>query len=119
MKDYRFPPLYDEPKKWEWKNLRCFSFNIGFWFSIHLEDWVALEFIRDDDEFGGRMTANLGPFELTFNYNTIRLMASDLDLSIEKRLEAPVYEEGEVVVSARLFSDIIRKLPNETIEEVS
>lgn len=48
--------------------------------------------------------------------NTIRLMASDLDLSIEKRLEAPVYEEGEVVVSARLFSDIIRKLPNETIE---
>jgi hypothetical protein len=69
MKSYRFPPLYDEPKKWEWKNLRCFSFNIGFWFSVHLEDWVALEFIRDDDEFGGRMTANLGPFELTFNYN--------------------------------------------------
>ena len=47
--------------------------------------------------------------------NTLTLSASDLDLSIEKRIEVSSEEEGSVVVSARLFSDIIRKLPNEEI----
>lgn len=50
------------------------------------------------------------------NDNTLTLSASDLDLSIEKKIEVSVEEEGSVVVSARLFSDIIRKLPNEDIE---
>jgi len=48
--------------------------------------------------------------------NTLTLSASDLDLSIEKRIEVSSEEEGSVVVSARLFSDIIRKLPNEEIQ---
>jgi len=48
--------------------------------------------------------------------NTLTLTASDLDLSIEKRVDVSVEEEGSVVVSARLFSDIIRKLPNEEIQ---
>jgi len=47
--------------------------------------------------------------------NKLKLAASDLDLSIEKRIEVTAEEEGSVVVSARLFSDIIRKLPNEDI----
>lgn len=46
----------------------------------------------------------------------LTLAASDLDLSIEKKIKIPVFEEGAVVVSARLFSDIIRKLPSEEIE---
>ena len=46
---------------------------------------------------------------------TVRLAASDLDLSIEKIIEAEVYEEGSIVVSAKLFGDIIRKLPNSNI----
>ncbi len=37
--------------------------------------------------------------------------ASDLDLSIEKKLDVEEYEAGETVVQAKLFSDIIRKLP--------
>lgn len=45
----------------------------------------------------------------------IRLAASDLDLSIEKITNASVSEAGSVVVLSRLFSDIIRKLPNEDI----
>ena len=45
----------------------------------------------------------------------IRLAASDLDLSIEKITDAEVMESGSVVVLSRLFSDIIRKLPNEDI----
>jgi DNA polymerase-3 subunit beta len=48
--------------------------------------------------------------------NTLTLSASDLDLSIEKRIEVAAEEVGSVVVSARLFSDIVRKLPNEEIQ---
>lgn len=50
--------------------------------------------------------------------NNLILSASDLDLSIEKKIEVSVEEEGSIVVSAKLFSDIIRKLPNEEIEIV-
>lgn len=48
--------------------------------------------------------------------NTLTLSASDLDLSIEKKIEVIADEPGSVVVSARLFSDIIRKLPNDEIQ---
>jgi len=46
----------------------------------------------------------------------LKLAASDLDLSIEKTISVSVVEEGSVVVSAKLFSDIVRKLPSEEIE---
>ena len=48
--------------------------------------------------------------------NTLKLSASDLDLSIERKMEIAAEETGSVVVSAKLFSDIIRKLPNEEIQ---
>ncbi len=41
----------------------------------------------------------------------ITLTSSNLDLSIEKRMDAMVEEEGSIVVSAKLFIDIIKKLP--------
>ena len=44
------------------------------------------------------------------------LSASDLDLSIEKKINVHTEEEGSVVVLSKLFGDIIRKLPNENIE---
>ena len=43
------------------------------------------------------------------------LTASDLEISIKKEIEADVAEPGAFVVMAKLFSDIIRKLPNEDI----
>ncbi len=46
------------------------------------------------------------------NEHTLKLAASDLDLSIEKKIEVEVKEKGSIVVSARLFSDIIKKLPS-------
>lgn len=46
----------------------------------------------------------------------LRLAASDLDLSIEKKIDVQVQEEGSLVVSARLFGDIIRKLPSADVE---
>ena len=50
---------------------------------------------------------------------TLTMSASDLDLGIEKTFEVENSEEGEIVVQAKLFGDIIRKLPNDiiTIEE--
>lgn len=47
---------------------------------------------------------------------TLTIAASDLNLTIEKKINIHVEKEGALVVSARLFGDIIRKLPNEEIE---
>lgn len=47
--------------------------------------------------------------------NQLVLTASDLEISIQKTMEADVYEKGSAVVVSKLFSDIIRKLPNEEI----
>lgn len=46
---------------------------------------------------------------------TLKLAASDLDLSIERVIDVNVMEEGSIVVLSKLFGDIIRKLPNEDI----
>ncbi len=45
----------------------------------------------------------------------IILTASDLEMSIKKEIDANVEEAGSAVVISKLFSDIIRKLPNEEI----
>lgn len=44
------------------------------------------------------------------------LSATDLELSIEKKIKADVKEEGEVLVAGRLFSDFVRKLTKEQID---
>lgn len=52
---------------------------------------------------------------LTAREDKVILTASNLDLSIKKEIDAVVEEEGSAVAAARLFGDIIRKLPNETV----
>jgi len=49
----------------------------------------------------------------------LTMSASDLDLSIEKKIQVSDAKEGSIVVLSKLFGDIIRKLPDEkiTIEE--
>lgn len=42
----------------------------------------------------------------------ITLLATDGELSIEKRVKAEVFEEGEICVPGKLFSDFIGKLTN-------
>ena len=50
------------------------------------------------------------------NDGKLVLFASDLDISIEKTMtDINVEEEGSAVVSAKLFTDIVRKLPNEDV----
>lgn len=49
-------------------------------------------------------------------YNgTLEISGYDLEIGIVTEIEATVIEEGEIVVSARLFNDIIRKLPEEIV----
>ncbi len=48
--------------------------------------------------------------------NTLTLIGSDIDLSIETKIEAEILEPGKIVIDAKLFGEIIRKLPNYDIE---
>ncbi|AYF53954.1 DNA polymerase III subunit beta [Clostridium botulinum C] len=47
--------------------------------------------------------------------NELTLIGSDIDLSIETKIDAEVKEEGSIVVDSRIFGEIIRKLPNSLI----
>lgn len=46
----------------------------------------------------------------------IKLTGSDLDLSIESIFEADIREQGTVIIDTRIFSDIIKKLPDGDVE---
>lgn len=47
--------------------------------------------------------------------NKINLSGYDLEIGITTDIEATVDEQGEIVVSARLFGDIVRRLPEEVV----
>lgn len=49
---------------------------------------------------------------------TVRLVGNDLSIGIETFIDAEVLEEGSIVVSSRIFGDIIRKLPGNQVEFV-
>lgn len=46
----------------------------------------------------------------------VLLTATDLEISIEKKIKANVKKEGETVVPGKLFSEFVRKLEGEEIE---
>ncbi|SHH36371.1 DNA polymerase-3 subunit beta [Anaerosphaera aminiphila DSM 21120] len=47
--------------------------------------------------------------------NKLTLIASDTEITVNTSVSAIVIEEGEIVINSRLFGDIIRKLPDDTI----
>ncbi|TZE80766.1 DNA polymerase III subunit beta [Calorimonas adulescens] len=47
--------------------------------------------------------------------NMVTLIGTDMDLTIMTQIEANVIDEGETVVNSRIFSDIVRTMPRETI----
>lgn len=47
--------------------------------------------------------------------NKIILTGSDIDLTIETTISTEIYEKGSIVINARLFGEIIRRLPNSDI----
>ena len=48
--------------------------------------------------------------------NIVTIIGSDKDVSIETKFEADVTEPGKLVVDAKIFGEIIRKLPNDKIK---
>ena len=52
---------------------------------------------------------------LTAHKDQLELFASDLELSMKTTIPAVVTAPGEIVLSARLFSDIVRKSPSNQI----
>ena len=46
----------------------------------------------------------------------LTLIGSDMDVSIETKVEADVINEGKIVIDSKLFSEIIRKLPNSDVK---
>jgi DNA polymerase-3 subunit beta len=45
----------------------------------------------------------------------IRLIANDLEIGIETYIDGTILEEGKVAIEAKLFNDIIRKLPDSEV----
>ena len=50
------------------------------------------------------------------NQSTLTLIGSDMDVSIQTSVDATIIEEGSIVIDAKIFGEIIRKLPNSTIK---
>lgn len=50
------------------------------------------------------------------NKNGLTLIGSDMDVSIETKVEADVIKEGSLVIDSKIFSEIIRKLPNSDVK---
>lgn len=47
--------------------------------------------------------------------NILKLTANDLELAIECNIEANIKEKGDIVVDAKLFGEIIRRMPDSEI----
>ena len=45
----------------------------------------------------------------------LTLIGSDMDVSIETKVEADVLQEGKIVIDAKIFSEIVRKLPDSDV----
>ena len=46
----------------------------------------------------------------------LTLSAYDMELGMTTELNASIEEEGRIVLSARLFGDIVRRLPTDALE---
>ena len=49
------------------------------------------------------------------NENGLKLIGSDSDISIQTKVSCNVQESGKVVIDAKIFGEIIRKLPDSEI----
>ena len=44
--------------------------------------------------------------------NEIKLMANDMELGIETKIEGEIVERGVIALDAKIFSEMVRKLPD-------
>lgn len=54
--------------------------------------------------------------KITAKDDCLTLFATDLDLAIEKKINADVLMEGETIVPGKFFGDLVRMLTNEQLE---
>ena len=47
--------------------------------------------------------------------NIIKLIANDLEIGIETIIDGQIIEEGSVAINAKVFFEIIRKLPSDEV----
>ena len=47
--------------------------------------------------------------------NDIKLMANDMELGIETKIEGDIQERGVIALDAKIFSDIVRRLPDSDV----
>lgn len=52
---------------------------------------------------------------ITADQSGIRLTANDMELGIETTIEGNILEKGKIAIDAKLFSEIIRKLPDSDV----
>ena len=48
--------------------------------------------------------------------NQIKLTANDMELGIETKIKGDILDKGKIALEAKLFSEIIRKLPSVTVK---
>ncbi|RKD22251.1 DNA polymerase III, beta subunit [Caminicella sporogenes DSM 14501] len=46
----------------------------------------------------------------------LKLVGNDLDIGIEHEIDTKIIREGSIVISSRIFGDIVRKLPDSDVE---
>jgi len=63
-----------------------------------------------------KMNPILECIKLTAKDDTLTLLATDLELAIEKKIAAEVLIEGEIIVPGKIFTDYCKKIENEEIE---
>ncbi|MBT1278708.1 DNA polymerase III subunit beta [Thermoanaerobacter sp. CM-CNRG TB177] len=54
--------------------------------------------------------------KITALKDQVKFSGTDLDIGIECQIPAMVEEEGEIVVPAKIFSELVRKLPEEDVK---
>ena len=59
--------------------------------------------------------SNLQCILIEASLNDVKLIANDIELGIETIIESDVKEPGRVALDAKLFSEIIRKLPDSEV----
>ena len=59
--------------------------------------------------------SNLQCILIEASLNDVKLIANDIDLGIETSIEGEVKDPGRVALDAKLFSEIIRKLPDSDV----
>lgn len=53
------------------------------------------------------------------SFDSIRLVANDMELGIETRVNGEILERGKIALDAKIFSDIVRKLPDSDVTIVT